>query len=281
MSHLFQVGVGSGGIVVLDLVARDPRITHVTIVEPDTFQAHNVYRHLFPQSAVGRLKGELAAEWLQARRPELVVEVLPVDVTAREHQAVIEAAVAKCDLGICAADNELAKYHCDQLMRSARKPWTLGEVLSGGIAGWVHRFRPDGPCYGCVASYLQREAPGDPTAPAPDYNNPNGAVAETTIPATKASIDAIASLHAILTLELLEPLPSSPPPSDSRDGRESDFTSLLFTLKRVPGVFDVAFRPHRFVIPRSVSCLICSASGPTGRELDAALDQAMARLADG
>ena len=47
-----------------------------------------------------------------------------------------------------------------------------------------------------MASHLQRTAPGDPAAPAPDYSDPNGQVRETTIPAGKASIDAIASLHA-------------------------------------------------------------------------------------
>ena len=96
-------------------------------------------------------------------------------------------------------------------MRRHGKPWALGEVLSGGIAGWVHRFAPDGPCYGCVASHLQRSAPGDPAAPAPDYADPNGQVRETTIPAGKASIDAVASLHALVTLELDQTGLAGPP----------------------------------------------------------------------
>ena len=61
-----------------------------------------------------------------------------------------------CDIGICAADNEPAKFHFDMLMRRHQKPWTLGEVLSGGIGGFVHWFNPGGPCYGCVASHLRR-----------------------------------------------------------------------------------------------------------------------------
>jgi molybdopterin/thiamine biosynthesis adenylyltransferase len=266
--HVFQVGAGSGGIVALDLLARDERVSWVTLVEPDVYKAHNVYRHLFPRASVGRPKGELAAEWVRDRRPELRVDVLPVDLTVAEHQPAIEAAVAACDVGVCAADNEPAKYHFDLLMRRAGKPWTLGEVLSGGIGGWVHRFTPDGPCYGCVASHLQRTAPGDPAAPAPDYNDPNGQVRETTTPAGKASIDAIASWHALLTLDLL----GGPTPAD--------FTSLLVTLARVPGVFDQAFRTHRFAVPKALSCLLCSAVTPpaAGEDLDAALDQALARL---
>jgi molybdopterin/thiamine biosynthesis adenylyltransferase len=270
MKHLVQVGVGSGGIVVLDLVARDPRVSHITLIEPDLYKPHNVHRHLFPVSNVGKIKGELAIQWLAERRPDVTVQLLPVNLHDPQHQSEIQALIANCDVGICAVDNEPAKYHFDQLFRQAGKPWTLGEVLSGGIAGWVHRFWPTGPCYGCVASHLQRERSGsDPSAPAPDYSNPNGPV-ETTIPASRASIDAIAALHALLTLEFLDRTEPLLP---------TEFTSLLLPMQKVPGVFDDPFRTYRLAIPRSLSCFLCSVgSPPTGEDLDVALDQALARL---
>lgn len=262
--NLFQVGAGSGGIVVLDLLARDPRVTRVVLVEPDVYAPHNVYRHVFPASAAGRLKADLAAEWLKDRRPDLAVETCPHDLTDPAMVPVFEKLAAECDIGVCAVDNEPAKYAFDALMRKARKPWTLGEVLSGGIGGWVHKFTPDGPCYGCVASHLQRTVAETPASPLPDYSNPGGPVAETTVPASRASINLIASLHALVTL----------------DESASDFTSLLFTLKRVHGVFDDAFRPFRLRVPKSPGCLFCSAVPVphTGEDLDVALDQALARL---
>jgi hypothetical protein len=172
-------------------------------------------------------------------------------------------------------------------MRRVRKPWILGEVLSGGIGGWVHRFTPDGPCYGCVASHLQRTVADEPQAPAPDYSNPGGVVAETSIPASKASIAVIAGLHAMMILEMLERGTSpeqeqrkTPPAGAASASPAEDCTSLLFTLKRVPGVFDHAYRPFRFAIPKSAACLICSAipAPAAGEDLDVALDQALARL---
>ncbi len=152
MAHLIQVGTGSGGMPVLDMVSRDPRIEEITIIEPDVYKPHNVYRHMFPHSAVGQKKGVLAKQWLLERRPDLKVNLLLCDLLDPQYQEAINAAIAKADVGSCAADNEAAKYHWDALMRYHKKPWTLGEVLSGGIGGFVHWFTPGGPCYGCGCS---------------------------------------------------------------------------------------------------------------------------------
>ena len=65
-----------------------------------------------------------------------------------------------------------------------------------------------------------------------------------------ASIHAIASLHALVTLDLL----------DDPAGYAPGFTSLLLTLQRVPDVFEEAFRPYRFRVPRAADCLICQAA---------------------
>ncbi len=293
MAHLFQVGVGSGGMPVLDMVCRDPRVTRVTVVEPDVYKPHNVERHLFPAGDVGQPKAVLARRWLLDRRPELHVDLLPCDLLDPQQQPAIEEAVRACDVGVCAADNEAAKFHFDALMRRAGKPWTLGEVLSGGIGGFVHWFAPGGPCYGCVASHLQRPANPDFVAvekeQAPDYSQPGGAVHETRIPAAKASINTVAALHALVTLELLESALASPAEESQTRSGSSDvlsrfdpgFTTLLLTLKRVPEVFEEAFRPYRFRVARLPDCLVCRAGRPvpeTPEELDVALDQALARL---
>jgi molybdopterin/thiamine biosynthesis adenylyltransferase len=271
MAHLIQVGAGSGGMPVLDMLCRDPRISAVTLIEPDIYKPHNVERHLFPHDAVGEPKAELAGAWLRARRPDLPIKLLVCDLLDPDMQGEIHQAAAQADIGVCAADNEKAKYHWDALMREHGKPWTLGEVLSGGIGGFVHWFVPGGACYGCVASFLQRSVAVDKSKP-PDYSQPGGPVAETTIPASKASIQAIASLHALVTLDFLTQSPEYAP----------GFTSLLLTLQRVPEVFEEPYRPYRFKIPRASDCLICRpGQGPvysSPEELDVALDQALERL---
>src|SRR5205807_8468028 len=182
MAHLIQVGAGSGGMPVLDLLCREPSITRVTLIEPDVYKPHNVERQLCPIAAVGEPKAELAQRWLKERRPDLQVEALAWDVLDPAVQNGLETRIASADIGVCAADNEPAKYHWDALMRRFGKPWTLGEVLSGGIGGFVHWFVAGGPGYGCVASHLQRSAAVEKPK-GPDYSQPNGAVAEATVPA--------------------------------------------------------------------------------------------------
>jgi molybdopterin/thiamine biosynthesis adenylyltransferase len=276
MARLLQVGAGSGGIAVLDAVCRDPRITEVALIEPDVYKPHNVERHLFAIDDVGRPKAELAEAWLRDRRPELKVDVFAEDVLGNDFQPTLDGLAARADIGVCAVDNEPAKFHFDAVMRRHNKPWTLGEVLSGGIGGFIHWFVSGGPCYGCVASHLKRSVTVEKPA-TPDYSNPQGAIEETTIPASKAAIQTIASLHAVLTLQLL----------DRGEKWDPGFTSWLLPLERVAGVFEEPFRPYRFRIARLAECLICrpcveQATGSIGdllpEQLDVELDQALARL---
>ena len=56
-----------------------------------------------------------------------------------------------------------------------------------------------------VASHLQRSVTVD-KAKAPDYSQPGGPVEEAAVPASAASIHAVAGLHAVLTLDLLADL---------------------------------------------------------------------------
>ncbi len=268
---IIQVGAGSGGMPVLDLVCRDPRVTAITLIEPDVFKPHNVVRHLFSAQRVGEAKADLAATWLRERCPQLEVRTINGDLLDPGLAEEIQKEVSVAHLGICAADNEPAKFAWDALMRRSGLAWTLGEVLSGGIGGFVHWFRPGGACYGCVASFLQRTV----TAPAsgqPDYSQPGGPVEETAVPASAASIHAIAALHAQITLDFLAD------PASYNPG----FTSLLFTLQKVPGMFEEAFRPYRFTIPKADDCLICASTVPAAstsmEELDVELDRALMRL---
>lgn len=250
-------------MAVLDLIGRDSRIDTLLLIEPDVYKPHNVVRHYFPAGRCGEKKAELAAEWLRERRPELQVELLTGDLCDPNNACLVDSMVARADLGVCAVDNDRAKSHWDWLMRRHSKPWTLGEVLAGGIGGFVHIFVPGGPCFACVMSQLQREINVD-DSPAPDYSAPGNSVPEASIPANISSVHAIASLHALATLALL----------GDEDARGWDATSQLIPLRGVPNIFEKALATVRLPFCRLPNCLNCS----TGKEPERDLMDALAML---
>ena len=209
MAHLFQVGAGSGGMPVLDMVCRDPRITRLTLVEPDVYKPHNVERHLFP--AVGSRpsprRSSWPSEWLRKqRRPDLEgVQTLLCDVlqtrrsrprstrrsaTARHRRLCGGQRAGQVSLGCPYATPWQA---LDLGRGTERRHWRVRALVrAGGSLLWL-RCQPPAALGGRSTNL----------SPTPDYSQPGGAAAETTIPASKASIQAIASLHALVTLGLL------------------------------------------------------------------------------
>ena len=104
---------------------------------------------MFAASSVGEPKAVLAERWLKQRRPDLEIALFDCDLLDPAYADKIEAATRAADIGVCAADNEPAKLHWDALMRRAGKPWTLGEVLSGGIV--MIRLNSARACWYCFS----------------------------------------------------------------------------------------------------------------------------------
>ena len=94
-----------------------------------------------------------------------------------------------------------------------------------------------GPGYG-LRGDLSQALRDRRSAQGPRLFEPGGPAPEVNIPASKAAINVIAALHAQVTLQLLAR------PMDFAPG----FTSLLFTLEQVPGIFAEAYRPFKFTI---------------------------------
>ncbi len=267
MAHLVQVGLGSGGMSVIDMLVRDVRISKITLIEPDVLKPHNLPRHLLSKQEVGKLKLDAAVQWLKNRIPELEIVPLASFLQDPEKQDQINQALYGADLGVCAVDNEEAKYHWCFLMRQHKIPWTLGEVLSGGIGGFVHTFVPNGPCYACACTYLKRKGPKDAKDSLPDYSNPDGEVEKARIPASFASIQSIAALHALATMDILE-------------GKFSP-SSYLLPLQKVDGVFTESLKKIPINVKRNENCLFCAFAPPDIKNVDQELQKKLQELSGG
>ncbi|NBR05769.1 MAG: ThiF family adenylyltransferase [Planctomycetes bacterium] len=267
MAHLVQVGLGSGGMSVIDMLVRDIRISKLTLIEPDILKPHNLSRHLLGSDSVGNSKLLSAVKWLKDRNRNLEIISIDAFLQEPEKQAQINNAIKGADLGVCAVDNEEAKYHWCSLMRHHCIPWTLGEVLSGGIGGFIHTFVPGGPCYACACTYLKREGPKESKDSKPDYSHPSGQVEEARIPASFASIQTIAALHALATIDLL-------------DAKIKSY-SFLLPLQKVDGIFSESLKKIVVNISKNESCLFCRGEVKVVNDVDDLLQKKLKELSGG
>ena len=267
MAHLVQVGLGSGGMSVIDMLVRDMRISKVTLIEPDLLKPHNLPRHLLSSDNVGKSKLLSAVKWLKDRNTNLEIISIEAFLQDPDKQEQIHNAIKGADFGVCAVDNEEAKYHWCSLMRQHIIPWTLGEVLSGGIGGFVHTFVPGGPCYACACTYLKREGPKDSKDFKPDYSNPSGQVEEARIPASFASIQSIAALHALATLDLLDAKIVS--------------SSILLPLQKVEGIFSDSLKKIVVNVSKNENCLFCCRPTEVVADVDDLIQKKLKELSGG
>jgi molybdopterin/thiamine biosynthesis adenylyltransferase len=261
---IVMAGAGSGGSQVLDFVARETDVQEVSVFDPDIVEEANLQRHLAGRPAIGQAKVDFMRDFLATIRPDLRVNAYPGDITADEWFPIFREEVASADVAVCNVDVEAVKFTFNKVCLDCHVPWTMGEVLSGGIGGLVHLLRPGrSACYACTFRYLERPQIEKPKPR--DYSA--GAEAEPVlrIPASKASIGVIAALHALETLKL---------------ARDAEYAAhgqtLLIGLGKKPGIFDLEYAISQFVVPRATDCLVCGGDSPA--DLQAAIHEAYAAI---
>jgi tRNA A37 threonylcarbamoyladenosine dehydratase len=105
MAHLVQVGLGSGGMSVVDMLVRDMRISKISLIEPDLLKPHNLTRHLLGSDNVGKPKLLSAIKWLKDRNKNLEIIAIEAILQDPEKQDLINNAIKGADFGVCAVDN--------------------------------------------------------------------------------------------------------------------------------------------------------------------------------
>src|SRR5690349_8686321 len=78
-SHIAIVGLGSGGFPVMQHLAMSGW-RRFTLVDPDRLESVNLVKHPGLRKDQGRLKVDIAAEWLVDRNPRCEVAVDPRDI---------------------------------------------------------------------------------------------------------------------------------------------------------------------------------------------------------
>jgi molybdopterin/thiamine biosynthesis adenylyltransferase len=121
-SKVLVVGVGGlGSGIIQGLVGAG--VGKITLMDGDRVALNNLHRQwLFHETDVGRLKVEVAAEWIKKHNGEIEVEMIDEFLTSEN----IENYLSGFDLWLDGTDDVQAKLLMDQWAVQLQTPWIFG-----------------------------------------------------------------------------------------------------------------------------------------------------------
>jgi hypothetical protein len=162
-TRIMLIGAGSIGSATAHALAGYG-IGHLTLVDPDRLDWHNLVRHTSARRHIGRSKVTALAEDLAALRPDTTVTPWALDVI--EHADQIRALLADTHLVVCTADGVAPRRVTGHLARRAGLTAVLACVLQDGALGEILRLRP-WPQHGCLTCRRQSLAQAGGLDPEP------------------------------------------------------------------------------------------------------------------
>jgi molybdopterin/thiamine biosynthesis adenylyltransferase len=148
-SRVTIIGLGSGGFPVMQHLAMSGW-HRFTLIDHDVLEDVNLVKHPAQRRDLGRLKVDIAADWLADRNPASEVAALAADFLELP-AAEADKILAETDLLVSATDSNGARNAINALCVQTRTPMTMGLVHRGGTGGTVMAYRPGrSGCYTCL-----------------------------------------------------------------------------------------------------------------------------------
>lgn len=145
-AHVVLVGVGGIGSPALQYLAG-AGIGKLTLIDDDRVDATNLQRQtIFRERDAGRLKVELAEEWLAAFDHEIAVDAVALRIDAETAAPLVEGA----DLVLDGCDNFATRLAVSDACVGRAVPLISAAVgrFQGQVAAFAGHL-PDQPCYRC------------------------------------------------------------------------------------------------------------------------------------
>jgi molybdopterin/thiamine biosynthesis adenylyltransferase len=148
-SRVTIIGLGSGGFPVMQHLAMSGW-RRFTLIDHDVLEDVNLVKHPARRSDLGRLKVDIATEWLADRNPASEVTALPADFLKLPADD-LDKIMAESDLVVSATDSDETRNVINELCVQTRTPMTMGLVHRGGTGGTIMAYRPGrSGCYTCL-----------------------------------------------------------------------------------------------------------------------------------
>jgi molybdopterin/thiamine biosynthesis adenylyltransferase len=169
VAHVIVVGAGAIGSHLLPHLARSPRVSRITVIDRDRYDAGNLRSQAIDARHVGSPKAAIQARRLRRVSPGLDVAGLHAAVEDVPLGALRAAVIVAC------LDSRAARIAVNQAAWRIGVPWVDAGVDAGGLLARVRVFVPgaEAACYECAfdrAQYAAVEqaypcAAGDTSAP--------------------------------------------------------------------------------------------------------------------
>lgn len=148
-ARITVVGLGSGGFPTMQYLVQSG-FRRLTLIDPDALDATNLVKHPGQRSDLGRLKVDIAADWIRDRCPDAEVDIIPDDVTQISGDR-WASVLARSDLVVSATDSNSVRHFINQSCVDSKVAMTMGLVHRGGVGGTVLVYRAgESGCYACM-----------------------------------------------------------------------------------------------------------------------------------
>ncbi len=144
--HIIVVGCGAIGSFLIPLLARFPRVSAATLIDPDRYDESNLSTQNILRSDVNEYKVAVQARRLRTANPRLAVVAIPSDVAA------VPLGALRADLLLSCVDSKRARQTVNEVACRWRIPWVDSGLLnSEGLARVsVYMMGEQDPCMECA-----------------------------------------------------------------------------------------------------------------------------------
>ena len=158
--RLVVVGLGSGGFPAMQNLAMCG-VSDWVLVDRDILSPENLVKHPGMRKDIGRLKTEIAEEWVLDRNPDATVERLDCDITSEEGRAMLRNAIESAQVVLCCTDNQNTRLQINRTCLELSTPCVTGVVYRTGFGGDAFIYEPGkSGCYDCFLSQIKEVSIG-------------------------------------------------------------------------------------------------------------------------
>jgi len=193
MAHVVVVGAGAIGSHLLPHLARSPRVSRLTVIDRDRYDAGNTRGQQIDARDIGRPKALAQARRLRRINPDL--RVVPIRASVER----LPLGALRASVILAALDSRKARMVVNQAAWRLGVPWIDAGVHADGMLARVRVFVPaeDVPCLECAWRQDDYEAI-DQTYPCAPGVTPGSTGAPSTLSALAAALQA-AECDALLS----------------------------------------------------------------------------------